>query len=281
MGRLGSREMTASSDLDLILLYDFDHEQPDSDGARSLHGAHYFARFTQRLISAFTTRTNYGVLYDVDMRLRPSGRAGPVASRVDSFAEYQDREAWTWEHMALTRARVISSPPEFRARIETIIREVLTRPRDAVSVATDVADMRRAVAQEKGEDDVWDLKYAAGGMVDIDFIAQYLQLVHAADKPDILDVNTLHVLDNAARLGVLPQSAAEILRSATRLYHDLTQILRLCVSDKFNPETAGEDLLRVLARAGDAPDFSSLEARVQETQTEVRRVFEALLGRGR
>jgi glutamate-ammonia-ligase adenylyltransferase len=281
MGRLGSREMTASSDLDLILLYDFDHEQPDSDGARSLHGAHYFARFTQRLISAFTTRTNYGVLYDVDMRLRPSGRAGPVASRVDSFAEYQDREAWTWEHMALTRARVISSPPEFRARIETIIREVLTRPRDAVSVATDVADMRRAVAQEKGEDDVWDLKYAAGGMVDIDFIAQYLQLVHAADKPDILDVNTLHVLDNAARLGVLPQSAAEILRSATRLYHDLTQILRLCVSDKFNPETAGEDLLRVLARAGDAPDFSSLEARVQETQTEVRRVFEALLGSGR
>ena len=281
MGRLGSREMTASSDLDLILLYDFDHEQPDSDGPRSLHGAHYFARFTQRLISAFTTRTNYGVLYDVDMRLRPSGRAGPVASRLDSFAEYQDREAWTWEHMALTRARVISSSPEFRARIETIIREVLTRPRDAAGVATDVADMRRAVALEKGEDDVWDLKYAAGGIVDIDFIAQYLQLVHAAANADILDVNTLHVLDNAARIGVLPQSAAEILRSATRLYHDLTQILRLCVSDKFNPETAGEDLLRVLARAGDAPDFSSLEARVQETQTEVRRVFEAMLGSGR
>jgi [glutamine synthetase] adenylyltransferase / [glutamine synthetase]-adenylyl-L-tyrosine phosphorylase len=281
MGRLGSREMTASSDLDLILLYDFDHEQPDSEGTRSLHGAHYFARFTQRLISAFTTRTNYGVLYDVDMRLRPSGRAGPVASRLDSFAEYQDREAWTWEHMALTRARVISSPPGFRARIETIIREVLTRPRDAAGVATDVADMRRAVALEKGEDDVWDLKYAAGGIVDIDFIAQYLQLVHAADNPDILDVNTLHVLDNAARLGVLPQSAAEVLRSATRLYHDLTQILRLCVSDKFNPEIAGEDLLRVLARAGDAPDFSSLEARVRETQTEVRRVFQALLGNGR
>ena len=86
MGRLGSREMTASSDLDLILLYDFDAEHPDSDGARSLHGAHYFARFTQRLISAFTTRTNYGVLYEVDMRLRPSGRAGPVASQINSFA---------------------------------------------------------------------------------------------------------------------------------------------------------------------------------------------------
>jgi glutamate-ammonia-ligase adenylyltransferase len=273
MGRLGSREMTASSDLDLILLYDFDPDHPDSDGARSLQGAHYFARFTQRLISAFTTRTNYGVLYEVDMRLRPSGRAGPVASHLTSFAEYQDREAWTWEHMALTRARVISSSPDFRARIENIIREVLTRPRDAASVAGDVAEMRRAIALEKGEDDIWDLKYAAGGIVDIDFIAQYLQLVHAAGKPDILDVSTLHVLDNAARLGVLPQSSAEVLRSATRLYHDLTQILRLCVSERFKPETSGEDLLRVMARAGDAPDFSSLEARVKETQTEVRRVF--------
>jgi glutamate-ammonia-ligase adenylyltransferase len=277
MGRLGSREMTASSDLDLILLYDFDSEHPDSDGARSLHGAHYFARFTQRLISAFTTRTNYGVLYDVDMRLRPSGRAGPVASRIDSFAEYQHREAWTWEHMALTRARVISSSPDFRAKIEAIIREVLTRPRDRASTAGDVADMRRAIALEKGENDVWDLKYAAGGMVDIDFIAQYLQLVHAADKPDILDVCTAHVLDNAARLGVLTQSAAEVLRPATRLYHDLTQILRLCVTERFRPETSGEDLLRVMARAGDAPDFSSLEARVRETQAEVRRVFRDLI----
>jgi glutamate-ammonia-ligase adenylyltransferase len=280
MGRLGSREMTASSDLDLILLYDFDHEHPDSDGARSLQGAHYFARFTQRLISAFTTRTNYGVLYEVDMRLRPSGRAGPVASRLDSFAEYQDREAWTWEHMALTRARVISSSAGFRDKIEKIIRDVLTRPRDAAAVATDVAEMRRAIALEKGEDDVWDLKYAAGGMVDIDFIAQYLQLVHAAAKPDILDVNTLHVLDHAARVGVLPQASAEILRSAARLYHDLTQILRLCVTEKFMPETAGVDLLRVMARAGDAPDFSSLEARLRETQTEVRRVFGDIVGGG-
>ncbi len=277
MGRLGSREMTASSDLDLILLYDFDDGQPDSDGERSLQGAQYFARFTQRLISAFTTRTNYGVLYEVDMRLRPSGRAGPVASRIDSFAAYQEREAWTWEHLALTRARVISSSPEFGARIESIIRGVLMRPRDAGATAADVADMRRAIALEKGEDDIWDLKYAAGGMVDIDFIAQYLQLVHAATKPDILNVNTLHVLDSAERLGVLPHASAEVLRSAARLYHDLTQILRLCVSGKFNPATAGEDLLRVMARAGDAPDFSSLEARVRETAGEVRQIFRALV----
>lgn len=278
MGRLGSREMTASSDLDLILLYDYDHEQPDSDGEHSLHGAQYFARFTQRLISAFTTRTNYGVLYDIDMRLRPSGRAGPLASRLDSFADYQETEAWTWEHMALTRARVISASPAFRNKIEDVIRAVLRRPRDRVATAADVADMRRAIAQEKGEDDVWNLKYAAGGTVDIDFIAQYLQLVHAAEKPDILNVATLAVLDNAARLGVLAPSDAEVLRGAGRLYHDLTQIIRLCVSGNFNPATSGEDLLRVMARAGDTPDFSTLEARLRETQAEVRRVFTAVVG---
>lgn len=273
MGKLGSREMTASSDLDLILIYDFDHDVPDSDGGRPLQGSQYFARLTQRLISAFTTRTNYGVLYEVDMRLRPSGRAGPVASRIDSFAEYQEHEAWTWEHMALTRARVISASPEFRAKIEAVIRAILTRKRDTRIIANDVLEMRSAIAEEKGESDIWDLKYAAGGMVDIEFIAQYLQLIHAADKPDILAVNTVQVLDSAARLGVLAQPDADVLRAASRLYHDLTQIIRLCVSAKFKPETAGEDLLRVLTRAGDAPDFSALEARVRETQTEVREVF--------
>ena len=137
--------------------------------------------------------------------------------------------------------------------------------------------MRRAVALEKGEDDIWDLKNAAGGTVDIDFVAQYLQLVHAAKEPGILHVNTLDVLDSAAQLGVLPRSAADVLRPAERLYRDLTQILRLCVSEKFRPETAGEDLLRTMARAADAPDFSSLEARLRETQIDVRRVFVELI----
>jgi glutamate-ammonia-ligase adenylyltransferase len=173
---------------------------------------------------------------------------------------------------------VISASPDFRKKIEDVIRDVLRRPRDAAATAADVADMRRAIAQEKGEDDVWDLKYAAGGIVDIDFIAQYLQLVYAAEKPDILNVSTLAVIDNAARLGALTQSDAEVLRAAGRLYHDLTQIIRLCVSGKFNPATAGEDLLRVMARAGDTPDFSTLQARLRETQAEVRRVFNAVVG---
>ena len=277
MGRLGSREMTASSDLDLIVIYDFDDDQPDSSGPKSLHGAQYFARLTQRLIGAFTARTNYGVLYNIDLRLRPSGRSGPVATRLQAFADYQDNDAWTWEHMALTRARVIAASEGFGAEIEAIIRSVLTQPRDAGLIANDVLEMRRAIAQEKGEADIWDLKHAAGGMIDIEFIAQYLQLVEASRRPDILQTTTLHVLDQAARSGLLAQADSDLLRAAMRLYQDLNQILRLCLSEAFKPETAGADLLRLLARAGDEPDFSALQARLQETQAEVRRTFLRLM----
>ena len=249
------------------------HEHPDSDGERSLHGAQYFARFTQRLISAFTTRTNYGVLYDVDMRLRPSGRAGPVASRINSFADYQEREAWTWEHMALTRARVISAPPEFRARIESIIRGVLTRPRDRAGVAGDVADMRRAIALEKGEDDVWDLKYAAGGMVDIDFIAQYLQLAHAADKPGYS--RRLHAAGarqrRAARRAAAIGGGDAAFGDAALSRPDANP-----AALRHRKIQAGNRGRGPAARAGAGrrcPGLFLAEARVKETQTEVRRVF--------
>ena len=164
------------------------------------------------------------------MRLRPSGRAGPVASRLDYFADYQDREAWTWEHMALTRARVDLVVAEVSRTDRAVIRDVLTRPRDRHIIANDVAEMRRAIALEKGEDDIWDLKYAAGGLVDIEFIAQYLQLVHAAETPG--DSQCQH-LTGAGERGAAGYSVAigdEVLRPAVRLYHDLTQILRLCVS---------------------------------------------------
>src|SRR5581483_11667593 len=139
------------------------------------------------------------------------------------------QEAWTWEHMALTRARVISAPAEFAARIAAVIREVLCRRRDAATVAADVLDMRAAIAAEKGDADPWDLKNAAGGLVDIEFIAQYLQLIHAAEMPEILDTATAKVLDKASRLGLLPTAEAEVLRPAVRLYQDLTQVLRLCL----------------------------------------------------
>jgi [glutamine synthetase] adenylyltransferase / [glutamine synthetase]-adenylyl-L-tyrosine phosphorylase len=278
MGRLGGREMTAKSDLDLIVIYDFDDEHPSSQGPRPLYGAQYFARLTQRLINALTVQTNYGVLYPVDMRLRPSGRSGPLATQIDGFASYQEREAWTWEHMALTRARVISGPPEFAGRVEAIIREVLCRERDAMAIAADVVEMRAAIAKEKGDADAWDLKYAAGALVDIEFIAQYLQLVHAAAAPEILDTSTARALEKAERIGVLKAEDAAVLRPAVKLFHDLTQILRLCLPGKFDPATAGEGVLGLLARAADLPDFPALQAHVEETQAQVRECFVRILG---
>jgi glutamate-ammonia-ligase adenylyltransferase len=140
--------------------------------------------------------------------------------------------------------------------------------------------MRQAIADEKGEDDVWDLKYAAGGMIDIEFIAQFFQLVHAAAHPDVLDRSTLQVLEKAARLKLLTQGDADVLRPAARLYMDLNQILRLCLSERFRPETAGAGLMNLLARAADEPDFSTLEARVKDTQADVRRIFTKILGGG-
>jgi glutamate-ammonia-ligase adenylyltransferase len=271
--------MTATSDLDLIVIYDFDAERPESDGSRPLYGAQYFARLTQRLINALTAPTNHGMLYQVDMRLRPSGRSGPLATKLDGFASYQETEAWTWEHMALTRARVVSASPAFAARVESVIRDILCRPRDARSVAVDVVEMRQAIASEKGDKEKWDLKYVAGGLIDIEFIAQYLQLVHAAEKPEILDTSTARVLDKAWRAGLLSTQDAEVLRPAARLYHDLTQILRLCLSGPFEAKSAAPGLVRLLARAADVPDFATLDAFIEETQTKVRASFERILGR--
>ena len=279
LGRLGAREMTAISDLDLIVVYDFDAEHPNSDGKRPLYGAQYFARLTQRLINALTVKTNYGVLYQVDMRLRPSGRSGPLATHIDSFVGYQEREAWTWEHMALTRARVVSGSPAFAARVEAAIHDVLRRNRDARVIAADVVEMRAAIAKEKGDADPWDLKYAAGALVDIEFIAQYLQLVHAAATPDILDTSTARTLEKAARAGVLGAEDVAVLRPAVRLYHDLTQILRLCLPGAFDPKAASAGVLGLLARAADLPDFPALQAYVVETQRQVRECFVRILGR--
>ena len=279
MGKLGGYEMTATSDLDLILVYDFDAEQPESTGPRSLYGGQYFARLTQRLINALTAQTNYGALYQVDMRLRPSGRAGPLATQIGGFAGYQETEAWAWEHMALTRARVVSASPGFGERVEAVIRDVLRRPRDSELIAGDVVEMRSAIAKEHGDSDRWDIKHAAGGLVDIEFIAQYLQLVYAHRHPSIFDTSTARVLEKARDLRLLAPEDADVLRPAVQLYQDLTQILRLCLPGPFDPKTAVPGLLRLLARAGDVPDFAALEATLADMQRRVRASFVRILGR--
>jgi glutamate-ammonia-ligase adenylyltransferase len=279
LGKLGGREMTAGSDLDLLLLYDHDPELTTSDGPRPLTGAHYFSRYTQRLISALTAPTSEGMLYEADLRLRPSGRSGPVATHIDGFVDYHRTESWTWEHMALTRARVVSASDGFSTRIDAAIRGILTQKRDRAQTIADVVDMRRAIADDKGDDDRWNLKYARGGLVDLEFIAQATQLIHAANSPSILDTNTARVIENAATLELIDKADVDVLRRAYRLQHDLTQILRLCLVDRFDAKTARPALKQLLARAGELPDFATLDADLIEAQRAVRKVFEKRLGK--
>jgi glutamate-ammonia-ligase adenylyltransferase len=269
--------MTASSDVDLIVVYDFDPAAIQSDGPRPLAPSQYYARYTQRLISHLSAPTAEGALYEVDMRLRPSGQKGPVAAQLSTFREYQATEAWTWEHLALTRARVVSGPPALRGEVEAAIRDTLVRPRDAAAVAKDVLDMRARIAAEKGTDDIWALKQVRGGLVDLEFIAQHLQLVHAARAPEVLDQSTLAAFGKLEAAGVLQAADADALIQATRLVHNLTQVLRLCLDEPFDPATAPSGLKALLARAGDAPDLPTLERHLRDTLAAVALLFSKLV----
>lgn len=277
MGKLGGREMTAGSDLDLIIVYDYEGENAQSEGPKSLPGPQYYSRFTQRLIAALSAETAEGSLYQVDMRLRPSGSQGPVATKLSSFISYQKSSAWTWEHLALARARVIMGPTSLRRQINATIAEVLVRPRDRGTVAEDVRSMREKIAADKGSSDIWDLKQVRGGLIDLEFIAQFLQIVSAADHRESLDQNTELALTKLSAAGVLTPGDAEILVPAARLYHTLTQVLRLCLDKTFVADEAPRALKDLLARASEMPDFPTLEASLKDTLAAVRDAFDRIV----
>jgi len=277
MGKLGGREMTASSDLDLVFVYDTPAGVESSDGSRPLSPTLYFARLAQRLISALTTPTAAGTLYDVDMRLRPSGNKGPAAVSFKSFADYHERESWTWEHLALTRARVVAGPEKLRMRIEAEIAARLTAPRDRALILADARDMREKIAAQYPGSNRWDLKYAPGGLIDIEFLAQSLQLVHASARPDILDTNTVTALEKIAAAGILGDGDAHILLEGARLQTSLTQILRIALEETLEPGTASSGLKALLVHAGDAVNFVQLERELAARQDEVRAVFGRLM----
>ncbi|WP_245279982.1 bifunctional [glutamine synthetase] adenylyltransferase/[glutamine synthetase]-adenylyl-L-tyrosine phosphorylase [Hyphomicrobium sp. 99] len=277
MGKLGGREMTAASDVDLILIYDFDTDAEQSDGKKPLSPSHYYTRLTQRLITAISARTAEGALYDVDMRLRPSGQQGPVATRLSSFTNYQTNEAWTWEHMALTRARVIAGSRELGARVEIEIRKVLTSRRDPAKITTDIRDMRQRIEAEKATTDIWDLKQVRGGLVDLEFIAQHIQLVHAADHPGILSQTTLLALAAAAAEGLISGADYRLLSEGGQLLLDLTQVLRLTLEGRFDPAQAPEGLKALLVRSGTTASFQDLETKLKRTLGEVHAAFERLI----
>jgi glutamate-ammonia-ligase adenylyltransferase len=276
LGKLGSREMTASSDLDLMLIYDFDEAKPDSvGGARSLHAVQYYTRLTQRLVSALTAPTRAGRLYEVDMRLRPSGRKGPVATQLSAFTSYHASEAETWEHMALTRARVVAGDETLARDVDAVIAKALARKRAPETLRKDVADMRVLIAQEKGDSDPWDLKLAQGGLLDVEFVAQYLVLRHVARRPEIRDVATGDILARARDLKLLDD--ADALIDAHRALSDVTQLLRLSVDGKFDPAKAPEGVKRRIASSLGLPDFSALAGELAARRREVRAIYDAIL----
>ncbi|CAN0187297.1 unnamed protein product [Discosporangium mesarthrocarpum] len=257
-GKLGSREMTVSSDLDLMFVYDCPPDVSESDGRKPLTPGQYYARLCQRFIGAITAPTGEGKLYEVDMRLRPAGDAGPIASSLEAFTKYQESEAWTWEHQALTRARVVCAEGDLGGRFERIMQSILTSPRDDAKLLTDVAEMRLRLHKEHGTEDIWLPKHFPGGLVDIEFIAQYLQLRHAAEHSDILAGDTVSVLGRARDMELVDQPCADDLIAAAILWRNLQGILRLTVDGHFDADTAAPALKTVIARACGAVDFDAL-----------------------
>ncbi len=276
-GKLGSREMTAGSDLDLLFLYDHAPGRPESDGRRPLAANAYYARLCRRLIGAVSAPTAEGKLYDVDMRLRPSGNSGPIACSLESFEAYQREQAWTWEHQALTRARTIYAEGGLDERFEEIRRAVLARPRDPAALAADIAGMRDRIRREHGGGDIWSIKHMPGGLLDIEFIAQHLQLRHAAEAPDILAGDLLSVFEAAGARGLVDAGAARELADAARLWRNLQGILRLTAEGDFDQETATVASKNVIGQSCGALVFNALVESIRETADRAARRFDELV----
>lgn len=213
-GKLGGLELGYGSDLDLVFLHDGD-PQRDSDGERPLDGASFFARLGQRIIHLLTTAMATGQLYDVDMRLRPSGSSGLLVTSLSGFSQYQREHAWAWEHQALIRARVVAGDTRLAARFDAVRAEVLARARDRETLRHEVVEMRDKMRGHLAPKDGIDLKHSPGGLVDLEFLVQYLTLAHAHDFPALTRwPDNVRLLDTLAEAGVLSLQDAEGLKAA-------------------------------------------------------------------
>lgn len=259
LGKFGGRELTATSDLDLMLVY-----EPASDGSVQLA-----ARFVQRLIAALSAPTEEGLLYEVDMQLRPSGRAGPVAVRMSSFERYYVEEAWTWEFMALTRIRPVAGDASLGRRIVVSARKALVAKSADLKITEDVADMRRRMARERKPRSMWDVKLAPGGLVDIEFVTQHAILCAAGTTPGVVQPGSLAAIRALAASGGLAPGDAAVLIEGIGLQLNLQQALRIAAGDTFEPATASEGLKTWLAKHLGFKDFPTLERRLAEIQGRV------------
>ncbi|WP_434678376.1 bifunctional [glutamate--ammonia ligase]-adenylyl-L-tyrosine phosphorylase/[glutamate--ammonia-ligase] adenylyltransferase [Pseudomonas sp. R1-18] len=231
-GKVGGIELGHGSDLDLVFIHDGD-PQAETDGPKPIDGAQFFTRLGQRIIHLLTTQTNSGQLYEVDMRLRPSGAAGLLVSSLGAFARYQENEAWTWEHQALVRARVLVGSPDVSAAFEQVRASVLGRERDLARLRAEVSEMRAKMRDNLGtritaagtapnafEATVpFDLKQDAGGIVDIEFMVQYAALAWSREHPALARyTDNIRILEGLETAGLLPDADASLLREAYKAY---------------------------------------------------------------
>jgi [glutamine synthetase] adenylyltransferase / [glutamine synthetase]-adenylyl-L-tyrosine phosphorylase len=223
-GKLGSRELGYHADLDIVFMYAGDAgdtEVTTTGGERSLAREYYFGRVAQRVVHILTTRTALGDLYEIDMRLRPSGRSGTLVTSLEAFAGYQGDEAWTWEHQALVRARPIAGPQPVQAGFERIRTQILCRQRDHEALAAEIVKMRERMvaAHDRGDAGHLDLKHGRGGIVDVEFLVQYYVLRHAHDTPALTrERGTVELIEALAAAARMPAPEARALADAYRLY---------------------------------------------------------------
>lgn len=251
LGRFGGELLTHASDLDLIFLFTGDFEA-ESDGRRPLGGTLYFNRLAQRVVNALSVPTAAGALYEVDTRLRPSGNQGPLAVSFESFARYQAEAAWTWEHLALTRARPVFGSPEARAALEAIIMTTLTAPRDPQALLAEAVKMRRDIAAHKPPAGPLDVKLVPGGLIDLEFLIHVTQLTHRTG----FSPNLNHALDALVHEGLLDPALPE----AHALLARYLIVSRLVTPQSTEP---AEESRWLVAKACFARDWADVLARIE------------------
>ena len=262
----------------MIFIYRSPGADTVSDGEKPLPVSQYYGRLGQRIINALTALTGEGRLYEVDMQLRPSGRAGPLAVSAETFETYQRAQAWLWEHMALTRARPVAGPLDVMADMDSLIHAVLAMARDPDKVLFTVADMRRRLAAEFGTENPWSVKHVRGGLLDLEFIAQYLQLRHGVGDPALFSPRTLTAFENILGAGLIPSATVDELKRAWILMDSIRGFSRQTLGGDFNPEQhASPALLAALTRATGFPDFAALETALLASQVRVKHIFDEMI----
>jgi glutamate-ammonia-ligase adenylyltransferase len=220
-GKLGGIELGYGSDLDLVFLHDSRGDQQETSGERPIDNQIFFVRLAQRIVHILTVHSAAGRLYEVDVRLRPSGKGGMLITRIEAFEEYQRQEAWTWEHQALLHARAVAGSTPLRAEFEAVRSRVLTEAVRRDSLREEVRSMRERMRRElsKAREGEFDLKQGAGGIADIEFLAQYWTLREAAKQPIVLMFSdTIRQLETLASGDLVPQHTVDQLTSAYRAY---------------------------------------------------------------